>query len=72
MVNIERIRKKLGEQEKTMQELADFVGIHISTLYRKFENNGEGLTLKEAGKIKLFLALSKEEAEDIFFGSLVA
>ncbi|WP_419024344.1 hypothetical protein [Emergencia sp.] len=72
MVDIERIREKLAIQDKTMQELADFVGVHLSTLYRKFENHGEGLSLKEASKIKQFLGLSKNEAEEIFFGLLVA
>lgn len=51
--------------EKTQQQLADFLGIHVQT-YRKIEVKPEIATIKQAKDISRFLGISYNE---IFFDS---
>lgn len=72
MVKINKIKGKIVENESSIEDLATFMGVDKSTLYRKFSNSGETLSIKEANAIMAFLNLSKEEAADIFFAPDVA
>ncbi len=72
MVNVNKIKGRIVENETSIAELAKFLGIDKATLYRKLNNNGETLLIKEARGIIEFLHLTKDEAADIFFNHSVA
>ena len=50
-------------KEKTQDEMAQMLGIHVQT-YRKLEENPENVTIGQAKKISSFLKISYN---DIFF-----
>lgn len=60
------------DKDISIVELASRIGVNKSTIYRKFQNNGENFTIAEANKIVEVLELSKEEAISIFFSHIVA
>ena len=53
-------------------ELANLIGIDRTTLYRKFNADGETLTIREVDLISKELNLSRDEVNDIFFSQFVA
>lgn len=57
------LKKARLVSEKTQQEMADAIGVHIDT-YRKMEEKPERVTIENAKKIANFLGLSVNE---IFF-----
>lgn len=60
---------KIKEKGKTVQEVADFLGINVTTLYRKM--NGESdFFREEIQKLREFLSL--EDPMIIFFANEVA
>ncbi|MEG0763954.1 MAG: XRE family transcriptional regulator [Oscillospiraceae bacterium] len=65
----EKFYKHLAYNLLTMEGLADNIGMHRATLYRRIEKNGETFTVKEIEEISRQLALSKREMLDIFFNS---
>ena len=67
MVNINKLKGKIIENGLTVEKIAELIGINKSTLYRKLNNNGNDITIKEAEKIYKTLKLSNEEAISIFF-----
>jgi DNA-binding phage protein len=71
-VNLNKLRGKIVENELNVSKLATSLGIDRSTLYRKLNEEGDKLTIKEANQIVDILHLSKEEAMSIFFKHLVA
>lgn len=52
-------------REKTQQDMADFLNIHVST-YQKLEQNQELITIKQAKLISFFLDF---DVNDIFFSN---
>lgn len=64
-MQINKLKGKLVEKGLNVETLADLIGIERSTLYRKL-NNGEKITVGEAGKIKDVLNLTEQDAFDIF------
>ncbi len=72
MVNINKLKGKIVENDLTIEKLADLIGIDRSTLYRKFNSNGETFSIKEADVIVKTLKLNAKEASDIFFHQFVA
>ena len=72
MVNINKLKGKTVENELTIAELAEKIGLDRSTLYRKLNSEGETFTIKEANLICNVLQLSKQEAMEIFFSQTVA
>ena len=72
MVNINKLKGKIVEKELTIEKLAESIGLDRSTLYRKINNNGETITIKEANLICRELGLTVTEATDIFFSEFVA
>lgn len=50
-------------KEKTQDEMAQMLGVHVQT-YRKLEENPENVTIGQAKKISSFLDISYN---DIFF-----
>lgn len=72
MVNIRKLRAAMVERDISVLQLSSAMNIDKSTLYRRFSDNGESITLAEANAIKAILGLSVQEAHDIFFADEVA
>lgn len=72
MVNVNKLKGKIVENELTVEEVADKLGINRSTFYRKLNNSGETFLIKEADKLVNLLHLSASEATAIFFSQFVA
>ena len=72
MTNMNKLRGKLVENEISVEELADKIGVTRSTIYRKISTNGDSFTVGEANKIVDILHLTAEEAVAIFFAHEVA
>ena len=64
-MNVSKLKAKIVEKDMSVKELAEYVGIDRSSLYRKL-NNFDRITIGEAKKIKAALGLSDEEATIIF------
>ena len=64
-MNINKLKGKMVEKEISAEQLAEFLGIHVSSLYRKF-GNAEKITVGEAIKIKAALELDNADACEIF------
>ena len=64
-MNLRKLRAKLVEKDMKVDALAAIIGIDRSSVYRKF-NNFEKITIGEAKKIKEALAMTDEEAIEIF------
>ena len=50
-------------REKTQQDMANFLGVHLNT-YQRLEQNQELITIRQAKMISFFLELN---VDDIFF-----
>lgn len=72
MPNMRKLSGKIIEEGKNIDDLADAIGMHRSTMYRKFSKNGESFTVREVNKIISELRLSFEDAAIIFFTHTVA
>ena len=72
MQNIEKLKDKMDELSITPSMLAEMLGVDASTIYRKFQKNGETFSIGEANQIVKVLNLSEKEAMSIFFASFVA
>lgn len=72
MVNINKLKGKIVENDLTIEKLADIIGINRSTIYRKLNHEGETFTIKEANLIARALNLTAEEVNAIFFSQVVA
>jgi len=71
-MNVNKLKGRIVEKGLNIRIVAMKIGIDRSSLYRKLNNEGETLTIKEANKIVEILDLSPQEATDIFFGNNVA
>jgi len=71
-VNINKLKGKLVEKGLSVAQLAERMGINKATMYRKLENGGLGLSVKDANLIVEILSLSLQEAMEIFFAKKVA
>ena len=45
MVNIEKLKKVIEKNDQTVKDIADKMGIDVSTLYRKLQKGGESFTI---------------------------
>lgn len=72
MININKLRGKIVEQELNIAELADKIGIDRATLYRKLNSGGENFLVKEVDLMTKVLNLTLEEAVSIFFSQYVS
>lgn len=72
IVNINRLKGKIVERGMSIATLAEALEIDRATLYRKLENDGAGLLVRDANKIATVLDLTRDEALSIFFARLVA
>ncbi|MBQ8971657.1 MAG: helix-turn-helix domain-containing protein [Clostridia bacterium] len=71
-VNVNLLKAKLVERGLNITSLAKMIAIDKATLYRKLQNNGAGLLVKEANDIVQVLNLTVQEAMEIFFAQRVA
>lgn len=72
MVNVNKLKGKIVENEINIAMLANKIGVDKSTLYRKLNVDGESFTIKEADLIARELSLTPIEATAIFFSQFVA
>lgn len=72
MVNIRKLKAKLVENDISIIELANIIGVDKSTVYRKLNKSGENFTVKDVEKISKALSLTYEDINDIFFTNVVA
>lgn len=70
MLSANMLKGKLVEKGVTVSELSGILGINPSTFYRKIKNNS--FEIGEADKIVKALALTSQEAKNIFFNQFVA
>lgn len=70
MVNINKLKGKIVENELTIGELAEKMGINRSTLYRKINSNGGTLTIRDANLLCSELHLTANEATEIFLAGV--
>lgn len=71
-MNVNRLKGKIVERGLNIPTVALELGIDRSSLYRKLNNRGETLTIKEAQKIVTILDINPDEATAIFFEESVA
>lgn len=72
MVNVNKLKGKMVENQINVAELASRIGIDKATLYRKINTNCKTLTIEEADLIAKELNLTFEEVNSIFFAQFVA
>lgn len=72
MVDVNKLKGKIYEAGMTIPGLARRMNISPSTLYRKLENNGEGLLVKDVDKIINIVNIPGNDVNIIFFTQLVA
>lgn len=70
-MNSKKLRIKLLEKDKTLEDLANYIGCNITTLYRKL-NGGSDFSRAEVQLIAAFLDLSALEVNTIFFDEKLA
>lgn len=71
MVNINKLKGKIVENQMTVLSLASKTGIGKDTLYRRMAE-GETFTVGEVDKISQVLNLSVDDINAIFFSQYVA
>lgn len=67
MVDVNKLKYKIEEKEKSIESLAKKMGIRESILYSKLNNSGKEITIKEADIFVKELELTELEAFFIFF-----
>lgn len=73
MVNVDKLLGLLKERRMSAADLTVPLGVSApSSVYRKLENHGEKLTIKEANEIGKFLHLTIDQMNAIFFNPYVA
>lgn len=72
MVNVNKLRGKMVECGINMEQMADEIGVDRSTMYRKLNQDGNNISIKEASIMAKKLGLSYDEVNDIFFNFEVA
>ena len=71
-MHVRKLKAKMVELGVNVGFLAETLGVDRATLYRKLQNGGENITIKEAKSMGVALQLSPEEVNAIFFDSDVA
>ena len=66
-MNVLKLKAAIIEHGSTTEKLAESVGIHPATMYRKLAADGQGFTIGEVEAIANALHLSPDECTRIFF-----
>lgn len=70
-MNTKLLKRRLEDENKSLNDLADCLGINVATLYRKL-NGTSDFTRYEIQQIRLYVPLSKEDIYSIFFAGQLA
>ncbi len=70
MINKKLLLYKIAQAGKSVKEISDYIGINVSTFYRKVEKNT--FKCSEVEKIASSIALNADELLGIFFAPTVA
>ena len=66
-MNVLKLKAAIIEHGTTTEKLAESIGIHPATMYRKLAADGQGFTIGEAEAIAKALHLNTDECTRIFF-----
>lgn len=66
-VDIDLLKTRISQSDKSITELATAIGVNRSTFYRKLNSNGEFFTIEQARKLTEAIPLSKKDSVRIFF-----
>ncbi len=72
MVNINKLKGRIVENDTIVEEMAKHLNVAPSTIYRKIQASGDSFTVKEIEGIIEYLHLNAEETIAIFFSHLIA
>ncbi len=72
MVNTNMLKGKIIEKGLSVAEVAKAIGISTASMYRKINNCGETMLVKDAYAVGKLLQLSSEEMNAIFFAVSVS
>lgn len=67
MVDVNKLKGRIVEKGLNVAELAKLVGLDRATLYRKLNNGGETLLIKDVDSIIKILEIPGEDVDSIFF-----
>lgn len=65
-IDIERIKKRMGELNLTVKDVVSELRIDESTYYRKMANDGKTFSVEQVQKLSALLSLTKQEDSEIF------
>lgn len=65
-MNTAKLKGKMKELNVTQEELAKLIGVSLSTINRKLQDDGESFTVGEVQRIVSALHLTADEARLIF------
>lgn len=66
-MNVLKLKAAMVEHGTSTEKLAEAIGIHPATMYRKMATEGQSFTIGEAKAIAKELHLTTEESCKIFF-----
>ena len=72
VVNVNKLKGKIVEQNLSVEKLAELMGINKSTIYRKIANDGSDFSIDEVDSMIKILNLSADDVISIFFKQIVA
>lgn len=69
MVNIPKLKGKLVENELTIAQISERIGVDKSTIYRKINSGGDNFTIGEVQMLARELKLNLCDINAIFFAN---
>ena len=72
VVNVNMLKGKIVQSGRNITMLANEIGIDRATLYRRLQNGGKTMLVKDAKNIASALGLTADEVNSIFFSNIVA
>lgn len=69
MVNIPKLKGKMVENELSISEMSERIGVDRSTIYRKLNSGGDSFTIAEVQSMAKELQLNTDDINSIFFAS---
>ena len=67
MVNVERLKTALKDKNITIERVACELSVDPTTIYRRFNRQGEKFTVEEVAKLSKLLNLDGKTMQNIFF-----
>lgn len=71
-ININKLKGIMVEKDVSVEKLAGLIGIDKATLYRKMQNEGRTMLVKDANAIVTALGMTSDQAMAVFFAQFVA